>query len=541
MFSAWILASIALFQDAAPASKELAPADMAAAGRVAGLEFSAKELEQMEGNVLAQLEGYRRLWQHSVPNSLEPAFTFDPLDFVAAPRPRAFERVPFALPEAARPANLEALAFADVPTLAALIKSRRVSCVELARSTIARVKRLDEKLHAVVGFTEERALAQAQKLDAELAEGHWRGPLHGVPFGAKDLFAARGARTTWGSSIHAEQVIDQDATVVARLEAAGAVLVCKTSLGEFAYGDLWFGGRTRNPWNPEEGSSGSSAGSASLVAAGGLPFALGTETLGSIVSPCTRCGATGIRPSFGRVPRTGAMNLCWTMDKVGPIARSVFDAALVLEAIAGPDGRDGSVRAGTFKAASARDVRGWKVGYVKASFERNAEDAHVLDELRGLGVELVPFELPAGVQAGDLLTILTAEAATAFDELTRDGRDEKMVWQDAEAWPNTFRAARLIPAVEYLRASRLRTQLLRDMEAALGEVVAWVHPSFGDAGLVISNLTGHPCVVMPSGGVKKEGGPRSITFGGRIDREEELVALAGAWQVKTGFQLARPR
>lgn len=517
--------------------------DLRAAARVAALEFTDAELAMLEKDALELAGGYRALFPIAIENGLDPAFTFSPLlpgmRVLAAPLVQA----PIELPDVKRPADLDELAFADVPTLAALVKARRVSCVELARSTIARVRRLDEQLHAVVNFTEERALLQAERLDRELADGHWRGLLHGIPWGAKDLFAVAGTPTTWGSRIFAEQRIEHDATVVERLDAAGAVLVCKTSLGEFAYGDLWQGGRTRTPWNVEKGSSGSSAGSASLVSAGGLPFALGTETLGSIVSPCTACGATGIRPTFGRVPRTGAMNLSWTMDKVGPIARSVLDASIVLAVIAGPDGADPAVRYLPFHARDAQpaDVEGWRVGYLASAFERAKEDAHVLDELKALGVELVPLELPDDVPVSELLVILTAEAATAFEELTRDGRDDQMVSQAPQAWPNTFRAARLIPAIEYLRAQRLRTRVMRALDARLGDLRAFVHPSFGGPSLVMENLTGLPAIVLPSSAPVKDGAPRSITFTGRVDREEELVRLADLWQRATGFHRAHPK
>ena len=540
-----ILAAIVFVmgQDSTAAAPALGRDDLRAAARIAALEFTDAELAQMEKEVMELAGGYRALFPIALENGLDPAFTFSPLLPGMRVDAAVLELAPVALPDVERPKDLDELAFADVATLAALVRARRVSCVELARSTIARLRRLDEKLHAVVNFTEERALAQAAALDRELADGRWRGLLHGIPWGAKDLFSLAGTPTTWGSRLYEEQRIDADATVVKRLDSAGAVLVCKTSLGEFAYGDLWHGGRTRTPWNVEKGSSGSSAGSASLVAAGGLPFALGTETLGSIVSPCTACGATGIRPSFGRVPRPGGMNLSWTMDKVGPIARSVLDASIVLEAIAGPDGSDPAVRYMPFHArdAEAAYVKGWRVGYLASAFERAKEDAHVLDELKALGVELVPIELPDGVPVAELLVILTAEAATAFDELTRDGRDDQMVWQEPQAWPNTFRAARLIPAVEYLRAQRLRTRVMRELDTRLCDLRAFVHPSFGGPSLVMENLAGLPAIVLPSSAPSKAGAPRSITFTGRVDREEELVRLADLWQRATGFHRAHPK
>ncbi|HEV8112380.1 MAG TPA: amidase [Planctomycetota bacterium] len=459
---------------------------------------------------------------------------------VASP---SFQPKPIALPDASkleRPANLEDLAFADIPTLAALVKSRKITCLDLTKMYLARLKRLDAKLHMIVNLTEERALAQAAERDKELADGKWRGLLHGIPWGAKDLLAVKGAPTTWGSKIYEHQVIDADATVVKRLDEAGAVLLGKLSLGEFAYGDLWFGGRTRNPWNPEQGSSGSSAGPAAATASGCVAFSIGSETLGSIVSPCTRCGATGLRPTFGRVPRTGSMALSWTMDKLGPICRTVQDATIVLAAIQGPDDLDPTAQAFPFAPPGEIDVRGWKVGYTAKDFERSPADQHVLDELKALGVELVPIELPASIPAGELLVVLTCEAAAAFDELTRDGRDAQMVWQADEAWPNTFRATRLVPAIEYLRAMRLRTELMREMDKVFQKVDLYVHPSFGGDTLVVANLTGHPTICAPSGLDEKTKSPRSIGFTGRLFGETQLAALAQAWQRSTRFHLAHP-
>lgn len=533
------------------------------AGQVAGLEFSREHLELMRKPVSEALESYERLEKIALDNSIAPALTFSALLPGAAIKLPRFNPKAILLPEGLgldRPANLEDLAYADIPTLAALIRSRKVSCVELARMYLARLKRLDPKLHCVVNYTEERALKQAEGLDRELADGRWRGLLHGIPWGAKDLLAVKGTPTTWGSKIYEHQMIDLDATVVTRLDTAGAVLIAKTALGELAYGDLWFGGRTRSPWNTEKGSSGSSAGSCAATAAGCMAFAIGTETLGSIVSPSNACGSTGLRPTFGRVSRHGVMALSWSMDKVGPIARTATDTSIVLAAIQGSDGRDGSVRDSGFAATGAVDVKRWKVGYLKSAFDAQKEalrvagepkpekaerekrvhdDAHVLAELEALGVELIPIELPREIPAHDLMTILVAEAATAFDELTRDGRDAQMVWQAAEAWPNTFRAARLIPAVEYIRANRLRTQLMRDMQKLMDKVDVYVAPSLGNANLAITNLTGHPALVAPSG-FDADGMPHSITFTGQLFGEAELVALAEAWQRSTEYHRRHP-
>ena len=507
---------------------------------MAGVELTDAELELMLPEAIQNLRAYARLQELPLANGVAPAVGFTPLLSGIGAEPWLPPDAELRLPEARRPDDLEELAFADIPTLAALIRSRQVSCVELTRTYLERLRRLDESLLCVVTYTEERALAQAARLDEELSQGHWRGPLHGIPWGAKDLLAVRGYRTTWGARPYEEQVLDLDAAVVRRLDEAGAVLIAKLTLGALAMGDVWFGGKTRSPWNPEQGSSGSSAGSAAAVAGGGVAFAIGSETLGSIVSPSDRCGASSLRPTFGRVSRHGAMALSWSMDKLGPICRSVGDAALVFDAIAGPGeaGELDEVVDLPFAVPGEVDVRGWRVGYLAGAFERSERLQHVLDELRALEVELVPVELP-DYPVWEMMIILQAEAATAFDELTRSGRDDLLVRQDAGAWPNSFRASRLIPAVEYIRANRLRTLLCREMHATMQEVDALVHPSFGSAALGIANLTGHPAVVAPAG-FREAGTPFSVTFTGRLYDEARLLALAGAWQRGTAYHRRHP-
>jgi Asp-tRNA(Asn)/Glu-tRNA(Gln) amidotransferase A subunit family amidase len=529
-------------QDASPKADapRLSTEMIANAGRVIGLDFTSSELALMQTGVLENLAAFERLQRIPIDNAVAPALVFSPLLPGMQVRPSRIAPAEIALPEATRPADLEELAYADIPTLASLIRSRAVTSTELVQMYLARLKRLDSQLLCVVHLTEARALAQAQQRDREIAEGRWRGMLHGIPWGAKDLLAVRGTPTTWGSKIYEKRTIDLDATVVERLDEAGAVLIAKLSLGEIAYGDLWYRGRTRNPWKTSEGSSGSSAGAAAATAAGCVAFAIGSETLGSIVSPSAACGASGLRPTFGRVSRHGAMALSWSMDKLGPLCRSAHDAAIVLAAIHGPDGRDGSVHAFPYDVPPDVDVRGWKVGYVKAAFDQSPSDAHVLKELETLGVELVPIELPRTFSPSDLLTILTSEAAAAFDEFTRSGADDQMVWQAEEAWPNTFRATRLVPAVEYIRANRLRTQLMQSMATVMQSVDLYVHPSLGGQSLTITNLTGHPTVALPSG-FREDGTPMSISFTGQLFQEGELLALAQAWQRATGYHLRHPR
>jgi Asp-tRNA(Asn)/Glu-tRNA(Gln) amidotransferase A subunit family amidase len=394
-------------------------------------------------------------------------------------------------------------------------------------------------------------------MDAELAKGKYRGPLHGIPWGAKDLIAAKGFRTTWGAGPFREQVIDEDAEVVKRLDAAGAVLVAKLSSGELAQGDRWFGGMTRNPWKPEQGSSGSSAGPASAVAAGLVGFAIGSETLGSISSPATRNGATGLRPTFGRVPRTGAMALSWTMDKLGPLCRSVEDCALVLDAIHGPDGRDlAAVPGRPFVWNASAPLSAIRVGYFKTAFDvpevdpkdekrrlhaTRKFDDEALRALQQLGVRPVPVEIPDLPYAA-MRMILTAEAAAAFDELTRSGRDAELVNQERFDWPNTFRTARFITAVDYINANRVRTLAIQDWDRLFREVDVVVTPTnYGGAPsqLVATNLTGHPAVIVPAG-FNDDGTPVSLTFLGGLFEEARLLAVANAWQRATGHHTRHP-
>jgi Asp-tRNA(Asn)/Glu-tRNA(Gln) amidotransferase A subunit family amidase len=514
--------------------------DLRAAGRVIGLDFSDAELELMRRGVGENRGSLQALRDVPLGNADPPATLFTPLLPGIVPRVAVPQGEPWPRPAASRPAQLEDLAFADIDTLGALLREEQVTCVELTQMFLGRLHRLDASLHAVITFTDERALAQAARLDAELAAGHDRGPLHGIPWGAKDLLATRGVRTTWGSAPFEQQMIDEDAEVVRRLDEAGAVLCAKLTLGELAWGDVWFGGKTRNPWNPEQGSSGSSAGPAAAVAAGALPFAIGSETLGSIISPSARCGCTALRPTFGRVSRRGAMALSWTMDKLGPLCRSARDAALVFAAIQGPDPLDETTAsAGLPYAAPGRvDVRGWRVGYVPAKFEEGDPEHGALDELRALGVELVPVELPqAPLDA--MLIILSAEAAEAFDRLTLDGVDDQMARQVDQAWPNVFRASRLIPAVEYLRAQRVRRRLMHDTDELMAGLDALVHPAGDDGPLLIGNLTGHPTVCAPSG-FREDGTPRSIGFTGRLFDEARLLALVQAWQAGTEHHRKHP-
>ena len=520
-----------------------------AAQQLFGLNFTDAQLDSTRRNLTGYRESYEALRKVPLPNGVAPAVVFDPrplrLRQAALPTARSSAGKLPPAPTVRVPANRDDLAFYTVRQLGELLRQRLITSEDLTRFCLARLKKYDPQLHCVITLTEELALQQARQADEEIRAGQYRGPLHGIPFGVKDLFSAKGYQTTWGSVPYKDQMLYEDAAVVERLREAGAVLVAKLTLGELAQGDVWFGGKTRTPWDLSKGSSGSSAGSAAVVAAGLLPFAIGTETLGSIISPSTACGVTGLRPSYGRVSRAGAMALSWSMDKAGPLARTAEDCALVLAALtaAGPDARDPAtlLAPNRFRYAFGTSVAKLRVGYLKAAFEQNyptkANDQATLDVLRKLGVELVPLELPT-LSPGALRFVLTAEGAAAFDELTRSGRDGQMVLQNRSAWPNTFRSSRFIPAVEYLQAQRVRSLLIEQMDAQLKGFDAYLAPSFS-ANLVLTNLTGHPAVAVPNG-FTAVGLPTTITFMGALYEEGNLLALAKAYQDATDFDDKHP-
>jgi Asp-tRNA(Asn)/Glu-tRNA(Gln) amidotransferase A subunit family amidase len=520
--------------------------DIAGAEKLAGLAFTDAERDSMQADLADYLKGYEAVRAVAVANHVPPALTMRVRGAgvqAASRRGGGNSRERLKLGKAARtkrPANLEEVAFWPVRDQAELLRTRQVTSTELTTMYLDRLKRFGPKLECVVSLTEERALEHARRADEEIKKGKYRGMLHGIPYGAKDLLAVQGTKTTWGSVPFKDQAIDETATVIQRLDDAGAVLIAKLTLGELAWGDVWFGGMTRNPWNTEQGSSGSSAGSASATAAGLVAFAIGTETWGSIVSPSTRCGTTGLRPTFGAVSRAGAMALSWSMDKIGPICRSVDDCAIVFDVIRGADGVDLAAVDADFEYAPTPRLEGMRVGYVKALFEedypnRERDDA-VLDQLRTLGAELVPIELPK-LPVLPLSTILTAEAAAAFDDLTRSNRDDLMVRQIKNAWPNALRGARFIPAVEYIQANRVRSLLMDEMEKLPVDV--YLTPTYGGDNLLLTNLTGQPCVVLPNGFTEK-GTPTSITFMGRLFGEGALLAVANAYQDATDFDEKHP-
>ncbi|MDO6389336.1 amidase [Pontibacter sp. BT731] len=496
------------------------------------LNFTDAQLDSTTASVAEFREGYQRIRTQPLTNDVAPALQFNPIPvgFEFEHKREKFEverRKGIKLP-----ANKEELAFYSVPQLAELVRTKQISSEELTKFFLGRLKQHGPTLQCVTSLTEELALEQARRADQEIKAGKYKGMLHGIPYGVKDLLATKRYKTTWGSVPYKDQQIDLDATVVQRLEQAGAVLVAKLTLGELAMGDVWYGGKTRSPWDTSKGSSGSSAGSAAAVAAGLLPFAIGTETLGSIVSPSTACGTTGLRPTFGRVSRHGAMALSWSMDKIGPIARSAEDCAIVFNAIYGPDGKDLTVVDAPFNYNKNIEARKLRVGYLHKDFDRDypfkQNDKATLEALRKAGIELVPIELP-NLPARDLTMTISVEGAAAFDELTRSGRDSLMVQQHKNAWPNIFRAGRFVTAVEYLQAQRVRSLIIQQMHEKLKGIDVYLSPSFAGSNLVMTNLSGHPCVVLPNG-FQKNGMPTTITFMGQLYGEAKVLALAKLYQ-----------
>ena len=538
--------------------EEITSATIACAEEISGLKFTDAQRQQMVDGLKSQETQIQQLRTITLDNAVAPAVHFDPVPpgvTLRLPTKRAMVRS--RVPARTMPRELDELAFLPVTELSELVRRRKVTATQLTEMYLARITRYDPALKAVITVTRERALRQAREADAEIARGKYRGPLHGIPWGAKDLLAVKGYKTTWGAGPYRDQTIDADAAVVQRLDAAGAILIAKLTLGELAQGDIWFGGTTKNPWNISQGSSGSSAGPGSAVAAGLVGFAIGTETLGSISSPATRNGVTGLRPTFGRVPRTGAMALSWTMDKIGPMARSVEDCALVLEAIHGPDNFDRSVKHIPFSWDASLKPSSLRIGYNKTAFElaerndknemqhgtRRFDDA-ALAVFRRMGITLVPVELPE-MPYGAMRLVLTAEGAAAFDELTRSGRDAELVQQTPRDWANTFRTARFISAVDYVNANRARTLAMQKWHALFETVDVIVTPTNVGSQLTATNLTGHPAVILPSGfrdtsESDRTQVPVSLTFLGGLYQEATLLAVAKAWQDATDFHKKYP-
>ena len=508
------------------------------------LNFTEAEADSLQGNVLLTKSLYQRMHKELPKNDLAFPFAFNPAPY-GFTVPTKQEKIDWDLPSnVALPANKNDLAFYTVAQLASLIRNKKISSTELTTFFLNRLKKWGDTLECVITLTEDLAMQQAKAADEELKKGIYRGPLHGIPYGLKDLFAVKGYKTTWGSRPYMSQVIDEDSYVYTQLKKAGAVLCAKLSLGALAYDNRWFGGFTRNPWNLQQGSSGSSAGSAAAVVAGLLPFAIGTETLGSIVSPSTRCGATGLRPTFGTVSRSGAMVLCWSLDKAGPISRSVEDDAIVYYYLKGTDGKDYGSVDHAFNYNGRRDVKKLRVAYAENYFRRLPKDAmewSVLETLKTMGVNAQPVTFPdSTVYPFNIVSlVLNAESAAAFDELTRTDRDSLIERQDKGFWPNTFRAARYIPAVEYINANRYRSRLCKQLQDFMKNYDVVIVPTFAGNQLSITNLTGNPVVCMPMG-FNQRGLPQSITFVGNLYDEASILEAAKAYQAKTEHNKKHP-
>lgn len=507
------------------------------------LSFTPAERDSLFQNLKDYQSMLQSLHANTPSNSIPMSLVFDPVPAGFVPQTEQ-RQIDWGLPkDVLLPANPSEIAFLPVYKLAVLIKKRKITSTQLTQIYIARLKKYSDTLQCSILLLEAYALKRAQEADTEIARGKYRGPLHGIPFGIKDLLAVEGTKTTWGAAPFKDQEITETATVVKKLEDAGAVLLVKLTMGALAMGDIWYGGVTKNPWDLKQGSSGSSAGSASATAAGLVAFAIGTETLGSIVSPSTRCGVTGFRPSYGRVSRHGAMALSWSMDKIGPICRSALDCAIVLDAIRGEDGWDSHVRTTAFNYSQKTDIRKLRVGYLKDLFDEEyptrVNDQKSLEVLRSLGVDLQPVNLTTKLPLQAIRLMLSAEAAAAFDELTRSNRDSLLTDQRRNAWPNTFRAARFIPAVDYINASRVRYQLIQEFFQKTKNFDVIIAPSLRGQQLLLTNLTGTPCMVIPNG-FNSKGSPTSISFLGGLYGEASVAALARAYQEATTWDEAVP-
>jgi Asp-tRNA(Asn)/Glu-tRNA(Gln) amidotransferase A subunit family amidase len=518
--------------------------DISAAERVTGLQFKQAERDSLFDDVKNTLKEYNKMRQHTLDNSVPLSTWQTPvlpgMKFNTRQNPVIWN-IPAIV---SLPKNKNELAFYSLPQLAALIKNRKISAVELTKFFIERLKKFGDTLQCVISLTENIALQQAAQADKEIADGKYRGPLHGIPYGLKDLFAVKGTKTTWGAAPYKNQTIDEDAYVYTKLKDAGAILIAKFTLGALAMGDYWYGGRTKNPWNLKRGSSGSSAGSTAATVAGLVPFAIGTETWGSIISPSTNCGATGLRPTFGSISRSGAMALSYSLDKVGPICRTAEDAAIVFNYLHGTDGKDQAAVNMPFNYTGKADFKKLKITYAKNYFDKGdtlGNELNVLDVYRKLGAQLVAVDFPdSTVYNFDIMSIIiSAECAAQFDDFTRGELDDMMTRQGKNDWPNQFRSARFIPAVEYINAYRHRYLLMQKVNEVIGKYDIFICPTYGGNQVAITNLTGHPAICFPTG-FNKNKLPTNITLVGNLYSEATLLAVAKAFQDATGFDEQHP-
>jgi Asp-tRNA(Asn)/Glu-tRNA(Gln) amidotransferase A subunit family amidase len=524
----------------------LQKADLLSTAKVFDLQFSPKEIDTLFSDVKDNLKNYKAMHQLSLPNSVPlslwqsailPNMTFAKIQ----------NTIPWKTKITELPKNINDLAYYNIDQLAYLIRNKKISSLKLTQFYIDRIKKWGDTLQCVISLQEDIAYKQAKQADEEIAAGKYRGLLHGIPYGLKDLFAIKGTKTTWGAAPYKNQVIDEDAFVYTQLKNAGAVLVAKFTLGALAMGDYWYGGRTKNPWNLNYGSSGSSAGSASATVAGLVPFAIGTETWGSIVSPSTTCGATGLRPTFGSISRTGAMALSYSLDKVGPICRSAADAAIVFSYLHGTDGKDLSAVNMPFNYTPEKPIKQLKIAYAKNYFDRIKDTTRnewkALEVFKKMGVQLIPVNFPdSGVYQFNIMdVIIGVECAAQFDELTRFNIDDELTRQTKNDWPNQFRAARFVPAVEYINAQRHRYLLMQKVNEVMQQYDAIICPSRGDGNQsAITNLTGNPVVCVPSGFDKRFNLPTGISFVGKLFDEATLLNIADAYQKASPWEDMHP-
>jgi Asp-tRNA(Asn)/Glu-tRNA(Gln) amidotransferase A subunit family amidase len=521
--------------------------DIQSTAKLFDLNFTTKEIDTLYSDVIDNLANYKAMHKLSLPNSTPLSMWQTPV-LPGMKLNKTQMKINWVIDNTVSlPKNKNDLAFYSIEQLASLIKNKKISSLELTQFFIERIKKYGDTLQCVISIQEDIAYQQAKKADEEIAKGNYKGLLHGIPYGLKDLFAVKGTKTTWGAAPYQNQVIEEDAYVYSRLKEAGAVLVAKFTLGALAMGDYWYGGRTKNPWNLQYGSSGSSAGSASATVAGLVPFAIGTETWGSIVSPSTTCGATGLRPTFGSVSRTGAMALSYSLDKVGPICRSASDAAIVFNYIHGTDGKDGSAVNMPFNYAPKKDIKQLKIAYAKNYFDKikdsNSNDLKVLEVFKSMGVKLIPVDFPdSGVYQFNIMdVIIGAECAAQFDEMTRLNIDDVLTRQTKYDWPNQFRTARFVPAIEYINAQRHRYVLMQKVNEVISQYDAIICPSRGDGNQsAITNLTGHPVVCVPNGFNKRSNTPTGISFVGRLYDEATILLIASKYQQATNWDEAHP-
>lgn len=526
-------------------AQEVSVNEIKNAEKMFDLHFTDAKRDSMVNQLNANLKLYQYLHGFDLSNSVPLPNWFDPvlpaMSFNTQQQP-----INWTIPaDVKMPADTNQLAFYSIAQLSSLLRHHAISSVQLTRFFIRRLKKYGDTLHCVISFTEQIAMEQAKRADAAFAKGIFKSPLQGIPYGLKDLFAVKGTHTTYGTPPFKDQEINEDAFVYQQLEKAGAVLIAKLSMGELAMDDIWFGGQTKNPWNLNQGSNGSSAGSASATVAGLVPFAIGTETYGSIVAPSAVCGATGLRPTFGSVARTGGMNLAWTSDRIGPICRNAEDAAMVFASIHGSDAYDRASRTMPFNYKGLIDLKNIKVAYAKNyidSLPANSAEKSVIKTLQQAGVNVVAIDFPSNLHTNDLLTtIWAAESAATFDPLTRSGRDSLMVQQWQSRYPNMFRSGRFIPAVEYLTVSRLRYLVMQQAFPLLSKYDIIIVPSMADEPMALTCLTGNPCITLPSGDASVGNSPPSITFiGGKLYSEAIITAFAKKFQQLTHYEQQHP-